>query len=421
MDFGILPPEVNSGRMYAGPGSGSMLAAAAGWDGLAAELYSAATDYGSVIAGLTSGPWLGPASASMAAAAASHVAWLMSTAAQAEQAGTQAKAAAAAHATAFAMTVPPPVIVANRALLMVLVATNILGQNTPAIAATEAHYGEMWAQDAVAMYGYAASSASASTLTPFTPQQLTTNPGGLAGQAAAVGQAVGTSAGHVQAIMSAGQLMSAAPQALQGLASPLASTAQTGLGAIESATSSISLPTLSDIAEIATPLAQVISWGFSGGSYGFSGGIIGSVWGAAQMGAASAAPVASAASGALPGVSGAAGLVSASGPLGGPAVSAGMGQASTVGGLSVPQGWATAAPQIRLAAATLPSTSLSAVPASGLFGGMPLFGGAPLMAMGGRGTVGSRHRPVNGRGKGKGDNFDQPLTQASVLPSHWTI
>ncbi|WP_141249127.1 PPE domain-containing protein, partial [Mycobacterium avium] len=27
MDFGALPPEVNSGRMYAGPGSGPLMAA----------------------------------------------------------------------------------------------------------------------------------------------------------------------------------------------------------------------------------------------------------------------------------------------------------------------------------------------------------------------------------------------------------
>jgi PPE-repeat protein len=395
MDFGILPPEVNSGRMYAGPGPGSMLAAAAAWDGLADELYSAATDYGSVIANLTSGPWLGPASVSMAAAAASHVAWLMSTAAQAEQAGTQANAAAAAHETAFAMTVPPPVIAANRALLMMLVATNILGQNTPAIAATEAHYAEMWAQDATAMYGYAASSASASTLTPFTPQQLTTNPGGLAGQTAAVGQAVGTSAGHVQAILSTGQLMSAAPQALQGLSSPLASTAQTGLGAIESAISNATLPSISDIATAISGIATAVAT-----TLGFcaDGGIIGSVWGSGAMGvgASSAASAAAPAAAALPAVPGALALASAPGPLGGPAVSAGMGQASLVGALSVPQGWATAAPEMRLAAATSPSISLSAVPSSGLFGGMPLFGGAPLMAMSGRGTVGSRSRPFNG-------------------------
>ncbi|MGO9506405.1 MAG: PPE family protein, partial [Mycobacterium sp.] len=65
MDFGALPPEFNSGRMYAGPGSGPMLAAAAGWSELAAELYSAAASYSSVTSGLTDGSWRGPASVSM--------------------------------------------------------------------------------------------------------------------------------------------------------------------------------------------------------------------------------------------------------------------------------------------------------------------------------------------------------------------
>ena len=71
--------------------------------------------------------------------------------------------------------VPPPVIAANRALLQALVATNLFGQNTPAIAATETLYAEMWAQDATAMYGYAGTSASASTLPPFTPAPRATN------------------------------------------------------------------------------------------------------------------------------------------------------------------------------------------------------------------------------------------------------
>ncbi len=158
MDFATLPPEVNSGLMYTGPGSGPMIAAAASWDGLATEVSSAAGDYGSVISGLTSGPWRGPASASMAAAAAPYVSWMNATAAQAEQAADQAKAAASAYEAAFTATVAPPVIAANRTLLASLVATNILGQNTPAIATTEAHYAEMWAQDAAAMYGYAGSS-----------------------------------------------------------------------------------------------------------------------------------------------------------------------------------------------------------------------------------------------------------------------
>ncbi|HXA90922.1 MAG TPA: PPE family protein, partial [Mycobacterium sp.] len=58
-DFGALPPEINSGRMYAGPGSGSMMAAASAWDGLAAELTTGASGYGSVIDELTGSPWLG--------------------------------------------------------------------------------------------------------------------------------------------------------------------------------------------------------------------------------------------------------------------------------------------------------------------------------------------------------------------------
>ena len=155
MDFAFLPPEINSGRMYDGPGSGPLLAAAAAWDGLATELHTAAVSYGSVIWELSAGPWLGAASAAMTAAAEPYVAWMQSTATQAEQTATQAKAAAAAYEVTFAAMVPPPVIEANRALLQALVATNLFGQNTPAIAATETLYAEMWAQDATAMYGYA--------------------------------------------------------------------------------------------------------------------------------------------------------------------------------------------------------------------------------------------------------------------------
>ena len=93
--FRTATPEVNSGRIYSGPGSGPMLAAAAAWDGLANELHPAATTYGSVLAELTAGIWLGGASAAMTGAAEPYVAWMRSTAAQAEQTATQAKAASA--------------------------------------------------------------------------------------------------------------------------------------------------------------------------------------------------------------------------------------------------------------------------------------------------------------------------------------
>lgn len=65
LDFGASPPEINSARMYAGPGPGSMLAAAAAWQSLAEELTSAASGYGWVVSTLASEPWTGPSSTSM--------------------------------------------------------------------------------------------------------------------------------------------------------------------------------------------------------------------------------------------------------------------------------------------------------------------------------------------------------------------
>src|SRR5246500_2712550 len=165
LDFAALPPEFNSARMYSGPGSGPMLAAGPAWDTMAAEMRSAAADYDSGVTQLTGAGWFGPSSTSMLAAAEPYLAWLNTTATQAEQTGAQANAAATAFESAFAMTGPPAMVAANRAQLSNLVATNLLGQNTAAIAATEAQYGEMWAQDAAAMNGYATASRAASELT----------------------------------------------------------------------------------------------------------------------------------------------------------------------------------------------------------------------------------------------------------------
>ena len=410
MDFAMMPPEINSGRMYAGPGSGPMLAAAAAWDGLAAELYSAATSYQSVISGLTAGPWLGPASASMAAAAAAYVAWMSATAAQAEQTAAQAKAAAAAYETAFAATVPPPVIAANRTLLLVLIATNVLGQNTPAIAATETQYAEMWAQDAAAMYGYAGSSASATTLTPFTPPAPTTNPGGLAGQAAAVAQATGTSAAtNTQTVLS--QLTAAISTALQELASPVPST---------SAATSSGLTGILQSLGLASPLGYV-----DGGVSSAGLGVASGAWESASN--ADAAMIAAddemtgmdgqvmGAMGQITGMEGR--IMNRFDQLGAvrTAVSAGVGQATPVGALSVPQAWTTAAPAIRLTAAALPATSLSAVPE--VFAGSPgsLFSGMALASMAGR-AIGGPVSPA-GRQHVGATTYARPASPLRLLGS----
>ena len=189
MSFMIFPPEINSSLMYSGAGSGPLMAAASAWSELAADLESTAAAYQSVLAQLTGSTWLGPSSARMAAATAPYVDWLATTAGQAAQTSAQAQFAAAAYEGAFASTVPPAVIAANRALLAALVATNFLGQNTPAIMATEAHYMEMWFQDGLAMDTYAASSEQAVVLPQQTPAPSTSD-GGLSADLASAVQSI---------------------------------------------------------------------------------------------------------------------------------------------------------------------------------------------------------------------------------------
>ncbi len=166
MSFSLIPPEINSALMYSGAGSGPLLEAATAWDGLAADLEATATQYQTAVTNLTTGTWLGPSSAHMAAAAEPYIAWLQSTATEAAQTGAQAKAAAAAYQTAYSSMVPPPVISANRAELTTLVSNNFLGQNTGAIAQNEANYLEMWIQDALGMDTYHQSATGASAGLP---------------------------------------------------------------------------------------------------------------------------------------------------------------------------------------------------------------------------------------------------------------
>ncbi|KQH76284.1 hypothetical protein AO501_29105 [Mycobacterium gordonae] len=339
MDFGALPPEINSGLLYTGPGPAPMLAAASTWNNLAAELATTASSYEAVMAELTESEWRGPASASMAAAVTPYLGWMNATAAAAQYAAAQATAAAAAYETAFAVTVPPPEIAANRALLAALVATNIVGQNTPAIAATEAHYGEMWAQDAAAMYGYAGTAASAATLNPLTTPAPTTNPAGLAGQAAASAEA--STAPGLQG------LIADLPSALQGLENPFG-TGIYGPGLVGhtldfvNATQDIGI--WNGTQTITAQIGSIGAWNMFGG---ISAG--------AQLAAASAEPAAatlssadSAAPSSVPGavLVGSGTPATPAGPSGLPQTSvlAGMGDAASAGRLSVPASWSTATP-----------------------------------------------------------------------------
>jgi len=393
VDFGALPPEINSARMYAGAGSSSLQAAASAWNGLAAELSSAASGYDTVITQLASDDWMGPASASMASAAQPYVSWMSTTAAQAEQAATQARAAAAAYEQAFAATVPPPLIAANRAETTAYTQANVFGQYTPTIAQLEAQYGEMWAQDAAAMYGYAGQSATAANVTSFATPAATTNPAGQALQSAAVTQAAGTAAGtSSQSLLS--QLQSQLTSSLQSLTTPAATTSNPALTELWYLISGQTvLPTnLNQVLTGYSPYSSVYynTEGLPYFSIGMSNFGVQIAKSTGMLGGA--APAAKALGGdALKGAAAAGGL---GGGLGGGvahtsgAVSADLGNAGAIGKLAVPASWtgaaSSAAPHV-----AVPVSSISASPEQGaggnLLGGMPMAGAGTGRLGGGAG------------------------------------
>jgi PPE-repeat protein len=405
LDFGALPPEVNSGRIYSGPGSAPLLAAATAWDALASELQTTAASYASTITELTSSSWQGPSSVAAADAAAPYTAWLSSTAAQAEQTASQAQAAAGAYEAAFAASIPPPVIAANRATLALLVATNLLGQNTPAIAANEATYAEFWAQDAVAMYGYAGAATAASQLTSFSAPPATTNDSGQATQSAAAANSTTTGIES---------FLTELNTELTGLDTQLASYS-TDFSTIETelinelGTTLPTLPTwatsgIADFEKTITTFSSVVS---TYGSGPFSlvgvGGLVKNWWqvsisipslGTGIQGIGpllNPKPIVGALSPLLH-----SGLLSGSVEPAGAGVSASLARAGTIGALSVPNNWASAVPAVRTVAAEMDATALDAAPEMASIAQNGMFGEAAMASLAGRAIGGSATRAVTG-------------------------
>ena len=378
-DFAARPPEVNSTLIYSGAGAGPMMAAATSFSSLSSELATNAAAYESVISQLTGGDWQGPSSSAMAAAAQQSIEWLNTTSAQLQEAAAQATASAAAYEAAFSASIPPPVVYANRAQLAALVATNILGQNTPAIAANEALYGEFWAQDATALTTYAANAAAAAQVTPLTEPTQNTNPGGSGAQAAAVSNAVNSNAANSGLNGLLGNLQNSA----SSLASPAASTAAStplgdlysavqgffGVGAVTNSVNTVDV-TLSWCIMMMSSALGTLAHFTAGAPFGVT---IGDV---APLGA---------------GLGFGTTLAGASSGMGG-ATLAGMGSAAEVGGMSVPAGWAAAAPAAGVADATLAGSGWTAAAdsaatgaggAPGIMPGMASAGGKSGMGFGG--------------------------------------
>jgi PPE-repeat protein len=386
MDFAALPPEINSTRMYAGAGSGPMWTAASVWEGLGAELSSAAAAYRAVVSGLTRETWRGPASMSMQAAAIGYASWLSATGEQVKQAARQASAAAAAYEAAFGATVPPALVTENRAALTSLVATNIFGQNTPAIATTETIYSEMWAQDATAMYTYASGSAAASRLSAFTEPPQTTDPTGVSAQDAAVGQATSSSAAN-------------SPKALAQFTSTVPNVLQTLAGDAGGASTSDVLNVTASATYVASGVLFILGPLFTG-----------------PVNALLPPTILGAAAPAL-GAAGAAALMSDTTPIapsvGRAGVLAGLARAGSVGGLSVPQAWGGVTGEMPRAAMAIPAPALVAFPEPevdplGAGGGGILPGSLMAAAAGGGGAAGGGYAATRGAGGAQRNGTGQP-------------
>ena len=383
IDFGAIPPEITSVRMFTGAGSGSLMTASAAWNQVAAELNSAARGYQQTITTLSSDDWQGAASTAMADAAAPYLAWISNTAAEAEQAAGQARAAASAYDAALASTVPPPMIAANRVERTQLISNNVFGQNTAAIAKVEAQYAEMWAQDATAMYSYAGQSAAATNVTPFAAAPQITSPTAQAAQATATASATATSAGNSQSTLS--QIISSLPNQLHSLASPVSasSSATTATDPLTEIwfllTGNTTLPTnLGSVISSYSPYSSVYynTEGLPYFSVGMANFGVQIAKTAGWLGGTGPAAAAAPATTPLSGLGGLGGMLGGGGGVSGGAVKAAAASADILGRMSVPATWthATGALTHPAAVATHTMTPVGQEGQGNLMGGMPLAG-----------------------------------------------
>ncbi|MCV7340922.1 PPE family protein [Mycobacterium haemophilum] len=174
MYFGALPPEIISGKMYAGAGHDSIYAAARQWKQLFNEMASAPKLFGEALTKLNA-QWSGPSAIRMAEAAALYQEWLYTFVHDIYRTATQAFRLVGAYADARKAVVSPAVIAYNRTRVHELIQSDLFGENTVAIAALEAQYQQFWARDAKAMDTYAANVLDTlSTMTPWPkPPEIT--------------------------------------------------------------------------------------------------------------------------------------------------------------------------------------------------------------------------------------------------------
>lgn len=171
-----------------GAGPAPATAAAAAWASVAASVSSRSVFLQSLLPRLAAS-WQAPETALMTRNVAMYLAHNEALRAQALLASTRHTKQAADYSAALAGMAQLPEIALNHITNAVLNATNFLGVNTAAIAANEAQYAAMWAQNASMMAVYLANSVANMTFEPFIPPKPMATSIGVPIPAAAAGAA----------------------------------------------------------------------------------------------------------------------------------------------------------------------------------------------------------------------------------------
>lgn len=184
------------GRLMSGAGPAPATAAAAAWAAVAASVSARSAFLASLLPRLAAS-WQAPETALMSRNVAMYLAQNEAMRVQALLASTRHTKQAADYSSALVGMAQIPEIELNHVTNATLNATNFLGVNTGAIAANEAQYAGMWAQNASMMMVYLANSVANMTFEPFVPPKpLATSIGvpipAAAAGAASVGDAVVT-------------------------------------------------------------------------------------------------------------------------------------------------------------------------------------------------------------------------------------